>query len=888
METQSSDSIQMKDQSDLCGADADSNQGFLFSRRLRGWQWVLFFLIACLAFELRFFRVGEVPAGLYCDEAGLGYNAFALANYGVDENGVKWPLFSWSFVSYKNPMFIYAAMIPIKILGLSETSLRLTSVLFGVFTVIGLFWLLNELWGSVAALVGSFMLAITPWHIHMSRIAFELITFPCIFIIGVAFLIRAIRSGGINWPAAMLFLGLTPYCYAIANVFVPCFLLGVFILFLKDIWRFKLSFFAGIIVLLITVAPFVHFNMTKPKTDQYFKRNSWVVSDKTLQEKAQIFLKNYQAYYSEKFLFQHGDPLIRHAVPGHGELYWSFLPMLLAGIGFMSWTPTRYRLLILWWLLIFPIGAALMHEEMSATRSFIGSPLPAILGAFACVTVFSWIARIKWRWLAGLLGGICVITGLYFVVADAIEYQKQYFNQYYKQSARGIYGFQYGYREVYAYLDANKDVYPQRFLTATDVNMPYIFALFYTHKDPNQWVNGRNTGFQEFKPDEFHRYTIEKPTLFAIRPNEANYFEDYEVKKEIVGPDGITEFIIVDVKKRKQFLTDWSALGLFSGDRGPFFADETINFNNDPSIETDGMRGKIKWQKMENQFINIDFNNFFARKDPATNNNPEECCAEGCTYFEVESSGIAQIEVFGSPDLFEIFLNGDRVLEKTVLHPTRVDSRNCHLTKGWNQVFVRTCEGVGDWYLTIRIVDVDGKSVDIARQQGFRPDGFSLEKCQHEVVGLSQQMLPIHSEDQGVPMNPADVPSHSDQSELHICWNEQVESICWKTNLELAEGRVGCRFPCAMTGSSWHAEIWMNGRAGVPFDYSGNLEERKWSVDNATVQFTPDPVNSNGRGFLSIDAPAEWASGCNKAELCVVMIDCSSDGCFHLFPDVAL
>jgi hypothetical protein len=49
------------------------------------------------------------PPAFTSDEAGNGYNAYALGTAGIDENGTTLPLYVWSFgTAYKNPLFIYA------------------------------------------------------------------------------------------------------------------------------------------------------------------------------------------------------------------------------------------------------------------------------------------------------------------------------------------------------------------------------------------------------------------------------------------------------------------------------------------------------------------------------------------------------------------------------------------------------------------------------------------------------------------------------------------------------------------------------------------------------------------------------------------------------------
>src|SRR5262245_30309553 len=140
--------------------------------------YALLALIVCGALALRVFRLGELPAGLFCDEAAPGYNAWALLHHGIAENGERWPLFYWSFFGYKNPIFLYGSMLPIGLLGLSELSVRLTSALFGAGTVLALFFLGRALAGDAMGLASAALLAVCPWHLHFSRIAFDLISFP--------------------------------------------------------------------------------------------------------------------------------------------------------------------------------------------------------------------------------------------------------------------------------------------------------------------------------------------------------------------------------------------------------------------------------------------------------------------------------------------------------------------------------------------------------------------------------------------------------------------------------------------------------------------------------------------------------------------------------------
>ena len=170
-------------------------------------QWIALAAVLLVAAALRLYKLEDLPAGLYCDEAGNGYNAYALGVAGIDENGVHWPLYVWSFgTSYKNPVFIYSAILPVKLLGLSAFSVRLTSALFGIATVAAMFFLGRALFGPWVGFWAALFLALCPWHLHFSRIAFELIALPFLFVSGCVFLVR-FTQGRRTLPAALA-------CYA--------------------------------------------------------------------------------------------------------------------------------------------------------------------------------------------------------------------------------------------------------------------------------------------------------------------------------------------------------------------------------------------------------------------------------------------------------------------------------------------------------------------------------------------------------------------------------------------------------------------------------------------------------------------------------------------------
>lgn len=141
---------------------------------------------------LRFYRLGSLPAGLNQDEASMGYDAFALANYGVDRNGYHFPVYPVAWGAGHGPLYVYFSSIFIKLFGLSVFSYRFGMALLGGGTLVLFFFLLKRLSSAKAALTGLFLLAISPWHILLSRWGLDSNPVPFFVLLAVFLYVLAI------------------------------------------------------------------------------------------------------------------------------------------------------------------------------------------------------------------------------------------------------------------------------------------------------------------------------------------------------------------------------------------------------------------------------------------------------------------------------------------------------------------------------------------------------------------------------------------------------------------------------------------------------------------------------------------------------------------------
>ena len=128
---------------------------------------IIIFLILSIAFLLRFYKLGEIPAGFYQDESAIGYNAYSVMETGKDEHGQTFPLYFKSFGDYKLPVYIYLTALSVQTFGLNEFAVRFPSALFGFLTVVVFYFFVKELTrNKPLSIISTAFLAISPWHLH--------------------------------------------------------------------------------------------------------------------------------------------------------------------------------------------------------------------------------------------------------------------------------------------------------------------------------------------------------------------------------------------------------------------------------------------------------------------------------------------------------------------------------------------------------------------------------------------------------------------------------------------------------------------------------------------------------------------------------------------------
>ena len=184
------------------------NRAFLraWTRRNR-WELLAVVLLTALAAFLRIYRLGDIPDGFNGDEAWNGIDALRILDQGWI--GVYTP---GALGNMTGP--IYLTALTFLLLDASIFSVRLSMALLGIAAVPATHLLLRLGFGRWVALIGASVLTVSYWHLHFSRMGYQLVSLSLVAPIAGAALLWAMRTQSRwHWLAAGAALGLVPYTY---------------------------------------------------------------------------------------------------------------------------------------------------------------------------------------------------------------------------------------------------------------------------------------------------------------------------------------------------------------------------------------------------------------------------------------------------------------------------------------------------------------------------------------------------------------------------------------------------------------------------------------------------------------------------------------------------
>ena len=557
-------------------------------------QKMILWSILILAFLLRVYQITDYPAGFSPDEAGQGYTAYSLLKTGKDEWGQAFPLAPRSYGDYRAPLYTYLTVPSVAIFGLNEFSVRFPAVIFGSLAVLVVYLVTIELFAKQnvfdskkLALLSAFLLAISPWHISLSRGAFEPNLPTLLLPLGIWAFLRGLEAKKYMLFSGLLF-GLSLFSYYSARVIAPV------LLFFLVIWKIPRDQWIGFVKkYTLAVAVFVLFLFTALSTSFlggntrvadvaiFSPTGGWgAVADRRYEavlqglqdELARLFsnkvsytlgqfINNYLSYLSPQFLFTNGAGESTYGLsPGIGLLYLIELPMFIAGLIIFTKPGTGFAgKLIIFWLLISFIPAALAKGPgYAANRAALAMPAIQIIsavGTLACLSLISKYRNIKAQKLLN-----CFVVAL---LVSLVFFLESYFYHAPVQNSRFM---SYGWRQAVEYLKSTEGEYSQ-IVVSKRFSEPQIYVAFYNQLDPKvvqdasrDWLRYEAEGklfvdqLGEYKLGKYvfktFDYKLESSldsVLFVGQPQD--FPQNIVAQKTVYYPGGKPAVLIVDPSK---------------------------------------------------------------------------------------------------------------------------------------------------------------------------------------------------------------------------------------------------------------------------------------------------------------------------------------------------
>lgn len=457
-------------------------------------------LIIILASFLRLWKITDYPAGLNADEAAIGYNAYSLLQTGKDEFGTSWPIQFTSFADYKPGGYFYLVLPFVKLFGLNEMAVRLPSALMGILAVFLLYFFVDKLLkSSTLALISSFLLAISPWHLHFSRGGWEVNVATALILLGAILFLEGLNK------SKYLILSILPFIYSMytyhsARVEAVLIGLGLILLYRNALIKKKREVFitgiSGLVLLLPLLISFLspgamsrfsgvgftaeegplwRVNELRGEHTNWNSLGSKIVHNKITGYSISFF-QHYLDHYNGNFLFNYGDIIERSRVPETGQLYLLEFPLLLFGIWcFLKKAPSGW-MFIFWWLMVAPIAAAATFQTPHALRAQNMVVPLVIIVAYGLWQLYLLLKNNHFRLL--------VIGYLLFIVLGYCWSFGRYLHQYYVHYPQTYpSAWEYGFKDLIQYLDPIARNYDKIYVT-DKYDQPYILFLFYLQYPP--------------------------------------------------------------------------------------------------------------------------------------------------------------------------------------------------------------------------------------------------------------------------------------------------------------------------------------------------------------------------------------------------------------------
>ena len=501
---------------------------------------IILLIIIILGFIARIYQINQYPPALNWDEVSLGYNAYSIGHTLKDEWGNFLPTIFQAYGDYKLPVYVYLSVPFILIFGLNTLGIKLLSIISGTLLIFITYKILFLIIKSKnTSLLGSFLIALSPWSIFLSRIALEANLFLLLFSISFYYLLKN------NLAISSLFFGISLFTYNSSRVLLPFYLLVLLFLFIKSKIKFNYSFLPFLIFLFLFI--FQTFSTAGQA------RYKWVSLldqgainqinelqpkySRLVVNKATFFVftavKNYFSHFDYHFLFVNGGSHYQFNLQHFYLLSPLLIPLFFLGLFYLLKNKQLTSLLLLFFFFVSPLPSAITRDAPHTLRSILFIYLSSLI-----VALGSYYLKKTWLFFP------CILVIIYSNLS--------FWGKYQLYSSEYILSWQYGYQPMVEEIKKSYSYVDQVYITKK-YGEPHEFILFYWPIKPQNyqpvwdyhdnwfWVN-RFDKFIFYNDYEFNQTSFLKNSLIITSPGDRPI--DSKLIKTIYTPNNQPVFDI--------------------------------------------------------------------------------------------------------------------------------------------------------------------------------------------------------------------------------------------------------------------------------------------------------------------------------------------------------
>jgi 4-amino-4-deoxy-L-arabinose transferase-like glycosyltransferase len=350
-------------------------------------------LVLLLAGILRFWQIGDVPPGLYRDEAVNGLDAMDV----IEGRREGQSPFYFAANNGREPLYIYLSALFVSGLGQTPEAVRIGAAVVGTLTTLFVYLLAESWFDRRVGILSAILWSLTLWPLHLSRIGLRPILLPLMLSVTFWLATLAYRNQREGKPSTRYWIlsgaayGLSFYTYTAAR-FTPI-LLVVIVIYLvltrnhKPLWPGVLWFS---LITLLVMLPFLVLLFQQPElVGGRLEQVSIITSSSSTGTILSRLVRS--AVAAMGMFVVKGDTIVRHNLPGRPVFdVFMFIPFLIGTVwSLRNWRRPQAAILMFW--IIIMLGPTILAEDAPHFLRAVGVlPAVIVLPALGLAQLWTW------------------------------------------------------------------------------------------------------------------------------------------------------------------------------------------------------------------------------------------------------------------------------------------------------------------------------------------------------------------------------------------------------------------------------------------------------------------------------------------------------------------